>query len=55
MNKRLSEIVDEARKVIAKMEIEHLCDDFQVSVEYGSIQQSLSKIKEIADAKDIID
>ena len=52
MNKRLAELVDEIRLVVAKMETEHLCDDFRVCTEYGCIQNSLSKIKEIADEKD---
>ena len=55
MNERLSEIVDEARLVVAKMEIEHLCDDVMVAKEYCAIQYALSRIKEQADAKDTID
>ncbi len=55
MNKRLAKLVDEARLVVSKMETEHLCDDFVVCTEYGAIQQSLSRIKEVADADDNTD
>lgn len=48
--KRLKEIVDETRRAVSQMEVEHLCDDFAVCTEYGSIQTSLSKIERIADA-----
>ena len=55
MNERLSKLVDEARLVIAKMEIEHLCDDVMVAKEYCAIQYALSRIKERADDENIID
>lgn len=55
MNRRLSEIADEARVVIAKMETEHLCDDVMVAKEYCAIQYALSRIKEVADAEDVVD
>jgi hypothetical protein len=52
MNERLKEIVEEARDVIAKMKPELVpldpTDQFNICTEIGSIQTSLSKIKEIA-------
>ncbi|HDZ14425.1 hypothetical protein LCGC14_0358380 [marine sediment metagenome] len=59
MSNRLSELVDKGRRLIAKMEpeLELLSppDQFNVCTELKSIQYALSKIKEIADAKDTID
>lgn len=58
MSKRLVELVDEARDIIAKMEPELLSlsapNNFRICTELKSIQYALSKIKEIADAKDPI-
>ncbi len=56
MNKRLAELIDEARGVIAKMEPElnslNNGDNFRVCTKLKSIQYNLSNIMEIVDGKD---